>query len=79
MTLTNTNSWSELRHERRTTAGVATTVTVSSSGTFSLASNGDMQFTSPNVSTFDGTLIAGTLTLYLLNPAGTLLPAVLTK
>jgi hypothetical protein len=78
ITLTNTNSWSEVRHERRTTGGVATNVTLTSSGTFSLAA-GDMEFTSPTASPFDGKLAGNTLTLYILNPAGQLLPALFTK
>lgn len=79
LTLTNANAWTEIRHERRTTGGVVTNVTVSSAGTFALNSAGDILFTSVNTSPFNGTLLNGTLTLSVTDPAGTLLPAVYTK
>lgn len=78
-TLTTTNGWSEVAHERYTIAGVVTLITRSDAGSYTRSSTGEINFTSPDVADFNGTVGGGTMTLHIRNPVGQLLPAVFTK
>jgi hypothetical protein len=78
-TLTSTNSWTEVWHERRTVSGTVTVVARNDAGSFTRSPNGEISFLSPTNGTFVGTQGGNTLTLVTESLTGQLLSAVFTK
>lgn len=78
VTLTATNTYTEVITERTTVSGTATVSTTTDVGSFTRTSTGNITFNSTKVVPFTGTLIDGTLTLYW-NTQGQMVPQVFTK